>query len=224
MMWHKRGLSLIEILIAIGVFAIGVLSVLQLVIHNISTVRIVKHQTAATMLASEWLEMMYTWRNTNLLKELPWNCLEFSEESAAETICEVTMKAGDVMLISWVHETTDETILPYISLERIDLNSDAWWDELWESAILYPHTDSVDIVWSSNNNQETLLSRYDHDPSQQQEESENISWAYYARYLTLESYGDDDENILKVISHILIKETDWYKEVILEWLIGNIRR
>lgn len=81
-MKQKSGLSLIEVLIAIVIFAVGILAVLRMVTHSLLTIDKVKIQTDAAMLAAQGMQMVYTVRNTNLLKALPRNCAVTNELTA----------------------------------------------------------------------------------------------------------------------------------------------
>jgi len=49
----KPGFTLIEVIIAITVFSIGVLAVLNLIMYNLSTIDKVQTKITATMLAKE---------------------------------------------------------------------------------------------------------------------------------------------------------------------------
>lgn len=71
----KRWFTLIEIMIAITVFSIGVLAVLRLITSNLVTMDKVENRTVATFLAKEWLELVYNIRDANDQKWLPWDCL-----------------------------------------------------------------------------------------------------------------------------------------------------
>lgn len=72
---NKRWFTFIEIMIAITVFAIGVLAVLRLLTSNLVTMDKTENRTVATFLAKEWLEMVYNIRDANIQKWLPRNCL-----------------------------------------------------------------------------------------------------------------------------------------------------
>ena len=55
-------------MIAITVFAIGVLAVLRLLTSNLVTMDKTENRTIATFLAKESLEMVYNMRDTNVQK------------------------------------------------------------------------------------------------------------------------------------------------------------
>jgi len=71
-------------MIAITVFAIGVLAVLRLLTSNLVTVDKTETRTIATFLAKEWLDLVYNIRDANIQKGLPWDCL-LSDDIAVDT-------------------------------------------------------------------------------------------------------------------------------------------
>lgn len=74
-MKKKFWFTLIEMLIAITVFAIGVLAVLRILTWNLSIMDHTDMKLQSTVLAKEWLELLYNVRDSNLEKGLPWNCV-----------------------------------------------------------------------------------------------------------------------------------------------------
>lgn len=82
----KRRLSaftFIEMMVAITVFAIGVLAVLRLITQNLVSMDRTETRTMATFLAKEWIELTYNIRDANLQKWLPRNCL-LTEKNLAD--------------------------------------------------------------------------------------------------------------------------------------------
>lgn len=67
-MKRKSAFTFIEMLVAITVFAIGVLAVLRLVTQNLATLDITQTRTTATLLAKEGIELVYNMRDANLEK------------------------------------------------------------------------------------------------------------------------------------------------------------
>ena len=74
-MKKKLAFTLIEILIAISVFAIGILAVLRVLTGNLSTLDTANIKLQATVLAKEWIELLYNVRDSNLEKNLSWDCV-----------------------------------------------------------------------------------------------------------------------------------------------------
>jgi type II secretory pathway pseudopilin PulG len=63
-----KSMTLIEVLITIVVFSVGILTILSIITNSLSLGSRSRNRTTATMLAKEWLEMMYNIRDTNLDK------------------------------------------------------------------------------------------------------------------------------------------------------------
>jgi prepilin-type N-terminal cleavage/methylation domain-containing protein len=55
---NRRGFSLIEVLIAMAIFSIGILALTSLQIRSINQNATAKMQTAATILAVDWMEQL----------------------------------------------------------------------------------------------------------------------------------------------------------------------
>lgn len=102
-------LSLVEVLIAIAVFAVGILSIAYLVINNVWLYQKSKLKTTATMLAKEWIEIVYNRRDTNIKKWWLRNCLELEPWSYA-WVCK-----------TYFHDIND---LGWSSIRMIDTDTD----------------------------------------------------------------------------------------------------
>lgn len=74
-MKRKSAFTFIEVIIAITVFAIGVLAVLRLITQNLVTLDNTQMRTTATFLAKEGIELVYNMRDSNIDKLLPWDCI-----------------------------------------------------------------------------------------------------------------------------------------------------
>ncbi len=72
---RKSAFTLIEIMIALTVFAIGILAVLRLITQNLISMDKAETRTLATFLAKEGIALTYNIRDANLEKWLPRNCL-----------------------------------------------------------------------------------------------------------------------------------------------------
>ena len=75
MMKRKLWLTLIETLVAITVFSIGAFAVLRVLTWNLWIMDRTNMKLQSTVLAKEWLELLYNVRDSNLDKWLPWNCI-----------------------------------------------------------------------------------------------------------------------------------------------------
>ncbi len=71
----KKWFTLIEIMIVLLVFSIGVLAVLKLILYNMNTMSELDAKTTATLLAKEGIELAYNTRDSNRLASLPRDCI-----------------------------------------------------------------------------------------------------------------------------------------------------
>jgi type II secretory pathway pseudopilin PulG len=71
-------MTLIEVLITIVVFSVGILTILGVITGSLTLGSRSRNRTTATMLAKEWLEMMYNIRDTNLDKAQKWGCMDIT--------------------------------------------------------------------------------------------------------------------------------------------------
>ncbi len=74
-------MTLIEVLITIVVFSIGILTILSIITGSLSLGSRSRNRTTATMLAKEWLEMMYNIRDTNLDKAQTRWCIALNNSN-----------------------------------------------------------------------------------------------------------------------------------------------
>lgn len=72
----KSGITLVEVIIAIVVFGVGILSILKILGNNILIIQHTKLKTQATMLAKEGIEIMYNLRDSNVDRSFERNCIK----------------------------------------------------------------------------------------------------------------------------------------------------
>ena len=213
-MYKKLWFTFIEVIIAITVFAIGVLAVLRLITQNLVTLDITQSRTMATFLAKEWIELAYNIRDSNIAKWLPRDCV-----LKTWFVLDVLGNVVDLEHVclwnfsSWVQ---DNKILQlsfdstwYIYTYPVD----AGWDftELWSGNRLYFATWTVwwhQIFWYS---------------------SRPVPWtppSVFSRYILFTGVREGNnilprENILKIESHVLYNKWTKTWEVVLESFIWN---
>lgn len=77
LMWIKqntKAMTLIELLVVIFVLWIWILSITVLITKNLSVTKNIHYQNSATILAREWIEMVYNTKNTNKILWYKRNC------------------------------------------------------------------------------------------------------------------------------------------------------
>ncbi len=118
-MSHPRWFTLIELLIACSIIAIGLLTIIGLMQTSISYTDRTRQETIAINIAREWMETVYTIRNTNRLR---WSgkrdanrlCADSSlEANTGASSCGAWIQSG----ISYTIRLTwsDSSLYPYLS-------------------------------------------------------------------------------------------------------------
>ena len=74
-MKYNKAFTLIEVLVIMMVFCVGILTVLYSITQTITNKEIVKLQLQTSFIGREGIELMYNLRDSNFKKELPWDCL-----------------------------------------------------------------------------------------------------------------------------------------------------
>jgi hypothetical protein len=213
-MRKKLWFTFIEVIVAITVFAIGVLAVLRLITQNLVTLDATQLRTNATFLAKEWIELVYNMRDSNIAKWLPWNCvlipnfftgdwwtLENPEDACAQNFSSWVEK-NQVLQISF-----DPTWYTYTHM--LDKGKD--FTELWTWNRLYYVSWSIwwhEIFWYSSL------------PVDGQEPT------FFSRYILFTGVVEwkdilPRDSILKIESHVLYMKWSKQWEVVLESFIWN---
>lgn len=220
-MRKKLAFTLIEMLIAITVFAIGVLAVLRILTWNLSIMDHTNMKLQSTVLAKEWLELVYNLRDSNLEKKLPWNCV-LNQNIYNWSINDLEDELGDVnednILCGWYFGSGNYDKILQLSFDK---------DKYYYQNL----TDSTDIFTGLFEDNKLCLYTWD-----------DMSWfaycswdagepTFFARYLSftwvdLSGYYEDinilpADKILKVESHVLYKK--WHKtgDIVFESFIWN---
>ena len=201
-------------MIAIAVFAIGVIAVLRLITQNLVTLDLTQSRTTATFLAKEWLELVYNMRDSNIAKGLTWDCVLKKEFTAG--VWNDVIGPDDVCawnFSSWLqdHKVLQISFDPagYTFTKTLPLANnfmDIWSGNRlsYASWVVGGHTifwySSVPVQWTS-------------------------PW-FFARYLVFTGVREGEtqisaDRILKVESHVLYNKWTKTWEVVLESFIWN---
>lgn len=196
----KNAFTLIEILVALVVFGIWILSIFALVTNNIWLVQKVKVKTTATFLAREWLEYAFNQRDTNLFKWVDWKCAKLDSNYNCFSYFGIWNAYRLEKSFTW-------------SYIFVPTSTD------FSSNVLYFHSGSINIdnnysswYWYSHDSsgwEETFFSRYIY-----------FTWAY----LQWDGKVWDDNLIMKIQSHVDFNKSSLSKwEVVLESFIWQIK-
>lgn len=78
---HNKAFTLVEVMIALLVFWIWLVTVLGMVVYNITLSDNIKSQVSWTLLAKEWIEIIYNVKESNKKKDFAWNILSITKNS-----------------------------------------------------------------------------------------------------------------------------------------------
>ena len=225
-MKKKYAFTLIEIMIAIVVFAIGVLAVLRVLTWDLSLMDHTDMKLQSTVFWKEWLELLYNVRDSNFEKELPWNCIMKPEIFWLQT------NALNIMMMQ------ESIANPNFNMNEIICSWYFWSDQIIQLWFDKNHYMTQNITWKSDNF-ETLFK-----DNQLCLFTWEVWWntgmfwysyclqdgvwepTFFARYLSFTwiDVGGElllTEKIMKVESHVLYKK--WHKtwEFVFESFIWN---
>lgn len=188
----QKWFTLIEIMIVLLVFSVGVLAVLRLILYNINTMSDLEAKTTATLLAKEWFELAYNTRDSNRLSSLPWNCITNSQynENLNDSVCvNYFLDNNGIRTIQAKDESIERKSIPSNWFNEAKLFLKSSW------TLSYTHEET---------NQESIFARYIYFTWVKDNEAIINTW-----YL------------LKIESHVLYQRWSKTGEIILEWFIWN---
>ena len=216
-MKKKYAFTFIEVMIAIVIFSVGILAVLSLVTNNLKSMDRNNLRLQATLLAKEWIELVYNLRDANIEKKLSWNCLMNDEmyrrtaEELSNKIRKATQSDFEDIICEWYFWTGNALKIWFDSKNYLNYNnfqiSNSFVDNFDKSRLFLLH----------NNN---WLLRYGHSTGNTDKET------YFARYLSFKTIKENNmvlppDKILKVESHVLYMKWAYTGEVVFESFIWN---
>ncbi len=213
MMKPRWWFTFVEILIALTVFAVGILAVLRLVTQNLVILDTVHLRSTATFLAQEWLALIYTMRDANLSKSLPWDCV-LNPALASDDFWTFNLDTACVSYFaSWITHSGVFHVA-FASGAYMDVAFVDKWDDFEQQWSLHRLYYTTGYVGS------TALFRYDYH-----------SWTTsqlspFARYIVFSPVYEWThmlawDKIIKVSSYVLYKKWTLTGMVVLESILGN---
>lgn len=197
---------MIETLIVIIVFCVGILVVLHGLSQTLRNKDYANIQIKSAFFAREWIEMVFNLRDANYHKELPWNCVFQWSENISADWCERNLKPWTVLKISlwsdneYIHVETG-------SIDGLDF------DAIFSGYQIYFHT------WNKLDNATWFY--YDYNWTEEEK-------TWFARYLiiTWVVYDEsnkilDEKKLLKIESHVLYRKWSLTWEKMMETFIWN---
>ena len=216
-MKKKSAFTFIEVMIAIVIFSIGILAVLNLVTNNLKSMDRNNLKLQATLLAKEWIELVYNLRDSNLEKQLSWNCLMDPE-----------MYSWDAQQLSskiwrWNQSDFENVICKWYFGTGNFL-------KIWFDFDLYMFHENFDIS-------DDFFVNYENSNLSYFENDKDLFWYWYpsidtgtktnfARYVLFKSVKEWDkilplDKIMKIESHVLYLKWSTTGEVVFESFIWN---
>lgn len=207
-----KAFTLVETLIVIVVFCIGILAVLQWLSQTLKNKDYANTQIKAAFFAREWIELIFNLRDANYHKELPWNCIYNNEaeindfvvenyEEIQNPFCKWKLWDDINNIKIWMWSGNE-----YIDIKTVELSDN--FDENLDNFQIYFHTWSF-ADWSTGY-------YYNHDWNEDEK-------TWFARYLVISSvtWVNRDNDLLKIESHVLYQR--WYLtwEKVMETFIWN---
>lgn len=206
-----KAFTLLETLIVIMVFCIGILVVVHGLSQTLRNKDYANTQIKSAFFAREWIEMVFNLRDANYHKELPWNCIftpvetlksEYEEDD--NPFCNGYLWVWNV----WVLKISMWSGNEYVHVETGKMLDFTW---MFEDYQIYVHT------WNVLNG--TTGFYYDYDPVDGEK-------TWFARYLVITWVANWDENIdtdklLKIESHVLYQKWALTWEKVMETFIWN---
>jgi len=203
-----KAFTLIETLIVIVVFCIGILTVLYWLSQTLRNKEYANTQIQSAFFAREWIELIFNLRDANYHKELPWNCIfdEWKESVDAEKWCKKFFENNQVLKLDIGDNNEYLKIIDISDISKIwDLEKEEDFDKIFEEYQIYKHIE---------NSGTTFL--YNHD-------SNDGEATWFAKYIVIKSveWINDHEKLLKIESHVLYKRWILKWEKVMETFIWN---
>ena len=205
-----KAFTLIETLIVIIVFCIGILVVLQWLSQTLRNKDYANTQIKSAFFAREWIELLFNLRDANYHKKLPWNCifnridsLKNNYDEDENPFCNNFLWSGDANILKiWIWSGNE-----YVHIEKATLHEDFEQNLSWFQ--IYFHS------WNALNG-ETWF-RYDYVWNEDEK-------TWFARYLLITWVVNNGEilpkdKILKVESHVLYQRWAITWEKVMETFI-----
>ena len=216
-MKKKYAFTFIEVMIAIVIFSIGILAVLSLVTNNLKSMDRNNLRLQATLLAKEGIELVYNLRDSNLEKQLSWNCLM------------------NLDMYSWSAQDLSNKIWRWNQSEFENVICD-WYFSTWTYLKIW-FDPNIYMNYQLVQKSDDFLSNYENTKLYLFENANNLSWyghslvntwsqTNFARYISFEAVKEWDnllplDKIMKIKSHVLYMRWATTGEVVFESFIWN---
>jgi len=197
----KKAFTIIETIIALIIFWVWIIVILIILNKNILLSKKIEIKTKATILAKEWMEIVFNKRDSNNIKYQPWNYItwDLTIRNNPNITYFWSWKAYKVWTdFSWYENHMEKINFPYIASSKLYIKTWKILDLAWE----------VVYSWFYYNYQtweKTPFSRY-----------VMFTWAYLSPEANV-----INPNIMKINSIVKYKFGWITWDIVLESLISN---
>ncbi len=186
-------MTLIEIIIALFVFAVGILAVVRVITTNIAVIDTMKLKIQAQSLAKEGADIIFNIRDTNLARGTSWNCAYLTPDAISAIALNKPFN-GDVC---------DTHIFDDGAKFRVGLQPDS-------RIAITTTTTGNDFVETFDLNKLGVVTGNNNYTGEMFLDGQGGE-SYFARYISFSAVyqsGDklDSSKLLKVTSHVLYKK------------------
>ena len=201
---RKKAFTLIEILIVIVIFWVGILAILSIMANSVKNFDTINMQTRATLLAKEGMDLAFHHRDSNLEQGYPRDYYtrtgnnDWGNEEFLWTGWNTTFKIG---------LSVDKDQNPYYLLEKIGI-----WEYTADTFDQYFKTFALELT-NLELTKKITLTPYTYKATT---ETPNKGYARRIEFVRLK-IGNLD--LLKVNSHVIYKRWSFTGEVVLESLL-----
>ena len=198
---RKKAFTLIEILIVIVIFWVGILAILSIMANSVKNFDTINMQTRATLLAKEGIDLAFHHRDSNLEQGYPRDYYarienqnkEWGNEEFLWTGWNTTFKIG---------LSVDKNQNPYYLLEKIGI-----WKYTADTFDQYFKTFALELTKPKPQENITLYTY---------KEATETPNKGYARRIEFAPLTIKNLKLLKVSSHVIYKRWSFTGEVVLE--------
>lgn len=198
---RKKAFTLIEILIVIVIFWVGILAILSIMANSVKNFDTINMQTRATLLAKEWIDLAFHHRDSNLEQGYPrdyYARIENTDWGKEEFLWKdwnTTFKIG---------LSVDKNKNPYYLLEKIKI-----WEYTADTFDQYFKTFALELTKLKPQENITIT------PYTYKATTETPNKGY-ARRIEFAPLKIGNLELLKVNSHVIYKRWSFTGEVVLE--------
>lgn len=127
----SKGFTIIEILIAIIIFGVGIMTLLRAIVYFVAASDEVKQKAVWILLAKEAMDIVYNQRDTNLMRSVRWDCAHI--DATQPDACSYRFQAGKTYRVefngfSWYVFSDPAVTATWASWNQLYIHTNNWID------------------------------------------------------------------------------------------------